>query len=359
MTTTSVENTSNSSIKSPFITIDGTPIYFSEDWDTGIGGGLWSTGIAMAKYFDSHASSVRKSLCRLATKVDTQNKSSSKIALKSHKSTISAIELGSGNGCLAVCLAAIASDLISELVVTDLADHLHLMVETVHANPHLIPSCLYEEERKEQVSDENNNNGDERQEHEEENSSQQVLVGSEEKEERVCAKGSNNDCQFFFYTHSDHTAQDDNTITKNDMKCVVMEHKWGDFPSNYNIQMNPSKGLQYGSDTNVPCNQDYQTIPIQLQRGQKQYDFIFGSDVAYRNLGPYLIQSLLQLSHEHTICLIGITMIDTKPSFFQALNKAGFTYDRIADHCLAPEFRGTTFGLFVIRRKKGSDSTDQ
>ena len=44
MTTNSVESTSNSSSKSPFITIDGTPIYFSEDWDTGIGGGLWSTG---------------------------------------------------------------------------------------------------------------------------------------------------------------------------------------------------------------------------------------------------------------------------------------------------------------------------
>lgn len=27
-----------------FIAINGIPIYFNEDWDTGIGGGLWTTG---------------------------------------------------------------------------------------------------------------------------------------------------------------------------------------------------------------------------------------------------------------------------------------------------------------------------
>ena len=27
-----------------FLTINDVPIYFNEDWDTGIGGGLWTTG---------------------------------------------------------------------------------------------------------------------------------------------------------------------------------------------------------------------------------------------------------------------------------------------------------------------------
>jgi hypothetical protein len=34
----------------PFLIIGTIPIYFQEDWNTGIGGGLWSTGLAMAQY---------------------------------------------------------------------------------------------------------------------------------------------------------------------------------------------------------------------------------------------------------------------------------------------------------------------
>ena len=32
----------------PLLTINNIPIHFSDDWNTGIGGGLWSTGWAMA-----------------------------------------------------------------------------------------------------------------------------------------------------------------------------------------------------------------------------------------------------------------------------------------------------------------------
>ncbi len=35
--------------KKVFLSIDDTPVYFREDWNTGIGGGLWSTGLAIAK----------------------------------------------------------------------------------------------------------------------------------------------------------------------------------------------------------------------------------------------------------------------------------------------------------------------
>eukprot|EP01083_Nonionella_stella_P242898 846884_1 len=85
----------------------------------------------------------------------------------------------------------------------------------------------------------------------------------------------------------------------------------------------------------------------------EKFDFIFGSDVAYRDfLHEPLIQTLVRYSHEGTISLIGVTMIDTKPKFFTELKEKGFTYVRLPDAQMAPEFRGTTFGLFVIQKKK-------
>jgi predicted nicotinamide N-methyase len=83
------------------------------------------------------------------------------------------------------------------------------------------------------------------------------------------------------------------------------------------------------------------------------YDLIIGSDLAYRDaLHDPLIQSLLQFSSPETITLLGVTLLDTKPIFFQKLSKAGFKYERLADHLLDPSFRGTNFGIFVIQRKK-------
>jgi len=42
------ESESDDSTRSPgeeaFLTINDVPIYFNEDWGTGIGGGLWTTG---------------------------------------------------------------------------------------------------------------------------------------------------------------------------------------------------------------------------------------------------------------------------------------------------------------------------
>jgi len=32
---------------------DGYGIYLNEDWDSGIGGGLWTMGLALVKYFGS------------------------------------------------------------------------------------------------------------------------------------------------------------------------------------------------------------------------------------------------------------------------------------------------------------------
>ena len=237
-----------------FATVGDKPVYFDEDWDTGIGGGLWSTGAAMAKYFERHAQSIRSSL-----------KSG-----KRNNGRIRAIELGSGNGYLSVCLAAIAGDLLSELVVTDLADHLPLMKKTIERNCHLVDVVTAEE-------------------------SLQEGGGGRTNDERPIA--------------------------------MVTEHKWG-------------------------VNEKEESCAVCKER----FDFIFGSDVAYRDhLHAPLIASLDSLSHENTdtsLILIGVTMQDTKPSFFKALSDAGFRYERLPDHLMEPEFRGTTFGLFVIQRSK-------
>jgi len=84
----------------------------------------------------------------------------------------------------------------------------------------------------------------------------------------------------------------------------------------------------------------------------EKYDFIFGSDLAYRDyLHDPLISSLLKLSHQHTICLIGVTMNDTRPVFFDKLTQHGFRYERLADHYLEGQFRGGNFGIFVIMRR--------
>ena len=163
---------------------------------------------------------------------------------------LKALELGSGNGFLSICLAAAMNDynLMEEIVVTDLSDHLPLMEQTISINDHIQKSC------------------------------------------------------------------------ESKFKLIVKEHQWGKFSSE--------------SDEGV------------------KYDFIFGSDVAYRDyLHEPLIASIKHYSSEHTISLIGVTMHDTKPKFFESLEEAGFVYDRIADHQMAPEFRGTTFGLFVIQKK--------
>ena len=219
----------------PFLHVNDTPVYFKEDWSTGIGGGLWSTGKAMAMYFIEHPSLIRNNI----KKIKRQNPTGG----------VKAIELGSGNGLLSVCLAAVAKDLINKLVVTDLDDHLELMEKTMRANMHI------------------------------------VSVGSEQNE-----------------TGKPYSE--------------VKEHRWGEFDED-----------------------------------EEKFDFIFGSDVAYRDwLHEPLIKSLKHYSHAGTISLIGVTMHDTNPQFFALLKENGFTYQRLPDQQMAPEFRGTTFGLFVIQK---------
>jgi predicted nicotinamide N-methyase len=230
--------------RQPFLTINETPVFFSEDWATGLGGGLWSTGLAIATYLSQHPDHALGNL--------------------KHKKQFSFLELGSGNGFLATCFMALQKqkDLFHPIVITDFADHLPLIQKTINENKHLLSSKV-----------------------------------------------------------------------EDNRKPIVIEHAWGEFPPE-------------SDDDN---NNQSQQHPLKNQK----FDLIVGSDVAYRDhLHDPLIQSLLHFSHSDTSILLGVTMSDTRPIFFQKLIEAGFSYVRLANWLMDEKFRGTTFGIFVVQRKK-------
>lgn len=217
----------------PFLTLPGEiPIYFHQDWNAGIGGGLWSTGLALTQYLQTpHARGCMELLRPRRI-----------------------LELGSGNGLLAVCLAGVlcSYDWGTTIVATDLDDkHLQLIHQTRAANAHLfqIPSVP---------------------------------------------------------------------------SVIVAKHQWGHFETD-----------------------DPEILPAE------SFDLIVGSDLAYHeNLYDILVASLAHFSHPKTITLLGVTMADTGLEFFDLLTKRGFTYRKLSEHLLSPEFRGTEFGIFVIQKNK-------
>mmetsp|Transcript_16019 Transcript_16019/g.36647 ORF Transcript_16019/g.36647 Transcript_16019/m.36647 type:complete len:234 (+) Transcript_16019:247-948(+) len=231
-------------------TINGVPINFDESWDTGIGGGLWTTGRAMGRYFDQNVSAVIANIESL-------------VQVKGGR--LAAIELGAGNGFLSVCLMALLQGhqhLVEVLNVTDLSDHLGLITKTVLANSHVWSKL-------------------------------KVLAPDHGKEEIY-----------------EGNLEGSTTVQ-------VQAHEWGT-----------------------------------TDGSEKKYDFIFGTDLAYRNsLHQPLIESLLELSHDNTVMLIGVTMSDTQPRFFDLLTKSGFRYEKLSDHLLDPEFRGRNFGIIAIQKR--------
>lgn len=232
--------TSEQGDRTPFLVFGENEVFFEEDWEMGIGGGLWSTGLAISKYFttDHAANEVRRLRERCGR-------------------NLSVLELGSGNGFLACCFLAMAGRYIEHLVITDDKDHLPLIERTINENGHL-------------------------------------------------KEGINTNVCF-------------------------LEHLWGKFTSR-----------EDKSDTSVEKL---------VRSGEFQFDLILGSDVAYReHLYDPLIASLSKFSAPHTVSLIGVTMNDTKPLFFKKLREAGFSYLRLADYLLPVEFRGNTFGVFIIQR---------
>ena len=84
-------------------------VVIDEDWTAGIGGGVWSTGVALALYFSSLPAHLLARLKRSRT-----------------------CEFGSGNGYLASVLASAVED--CEIWVTDDEGHQDLMHRTVEKN---------------------------------------------------------------------------------------------------------------------------------------------------------------------------------------------------------------------------------
>eukprot|EP00980_Cylindrotheca_fusiformis_P017769 scaffold5605_cov128-Cylindrotheca_fusiformis.AAC.10 len=99
----------SSSSSEPILKINDRPIHLIEDWESGIGGGLWSTGLAIAKY--------------LSTEHGQEQ-----LRRRRH-----VLELGSGNGFLGVCMLAANPDL-ETLVITDTKEHLPLIQENLSLN---------------------------------------------------------------------------------------------------------------------------------------------------------------------------------------------------------------------------------
>ncbi|KAG7347255.1 lysine methyltransferase [Nitzschia inconspicua] len=276
----------------PILTIyNQFPLFLMEDWNSGIGGGLWSTGLAMAHYFTT--SHFQTQLLRLRSLRNDGESSSSSSSLR-------VLELGSGNGFLSVCLVVAAmmrptsNSCITtkskepdpiipiHVVATDTASHLSLMERTIQSNLTRLSST------------------------------------------------SSLDLARF---------------------VTVQEYLWGDTFIGNNSSSN---NFHSSGNTNT-------------------FDLIIGSDLAYRDdLHDPLIAAL---QHFHNInettpattssspsttstaatrittTLLGVTMTDTKPIFFQKLQQAGFGYEKLADHLLQPEFRGggsRQFGIFVI-----------
>ena len=255
----------------PFLHVCGNPIYFQQDWGTGIGGGLWSTGAALAKYFDTaHAA---QQLLPSAS---------------SRKRTTTFLELGSGNGLLSVCWMAMLIQQTRmenekeggipvypnrhKVIVTDTVEHLSLIRQTLGANSHVVKDTQLE--------------------------------------------------------------------------VHVQEHLWGNFVEDRDT----SQDVVRGDDAS-----------LRLRLEQQTFDYIVGSDVAYRReLYEPLIASLQRFSHHGTVILLGCTMADTTPEFFDLLRDAGFVYTRLADHVMPPEYQGQqTFGIFIVRRRQRQQQQQQ
>ena len=97
------------------------------------------------------------------------------------------------------------------------------------------------------------------------------------------------------------------------------------------------------------------------------FDLVLGSDVAYgEECYDDLLQSLQALlgggaaaadanngSSSSSVALIGFTLMDTRPYFFDRMvAEYGLTYRKLSDHLLGSAFRGTTFGVFVIQQQQ-------
>ena len=170
----------------------GYDIYLNENWDSGIGGGLWTTGSALAKYFTTSPHFLQQ-IKRIRQNNSKKRQSNNNNEVEGggddddddnnnrRRRPLRVLELGSGNGFLSVCLVvavAVATanmnnnddendsnnennlnnndennlnnnnDVNSnwpgiEIVVTDTKEHLQLMKDTIDSNlKRILPQIL-------------------------------------------------------------------------------------------------------------------------------------------------------------------------------------------------------------------------
>jgi predicted nicotinamide N-methyase len=81
--------------------------------ELGIGGTIWDAGLVLASFLEKNSTSI-------FTKPGTR-----------------ILELGSGTGVLGLCAAKIAPDFVSEVVITDIGNHLDLIAHNLSINPDL------------------------------------------------------------------------------------------------------------------------------------------------------------------------------------------------------------------------------
>jgi len=250
--------------------------------------------------------------------------------------------LGSGNGFLGVCLVtavavAAANDNDDnddndnndddteidaksnwpgiEVVVTDTAEHLQLMKTTIESNlKRILPKILQDRRQRQQRQ-------------------QQSKKKSAARKKKTKQDDINNG--------DDDDDDDDEAPRACDIDiekiASVKEYLWGE---NYDF----GNGIDNNNNNDNDDNND----------NNNSFDLIVGSDVAYRDhlLDP-LIKALKEFSKpQQTIALIGVTMNDTKPIFFEKLTQEGFRYEKLADHLFDTEFSTCSrqFGIFVISR---------
>ena len=321
----------------------GYPLYLSEDWDSGIGGGLWTTGLALGRYFTTspHFLEEFRSLRASKTKhTHQQQQQQQQQQQRTHVATtalnnnrqlpIRVLELGSGNGFLGVCLVtavAVAEangldekrtdnnsnndndndnsseDALDigfdfdcwrpgiEVVVTDTAEHLPLMRATIESNlKRILPQIIR--------------------------------------------------------NHKANTNIDNDSDIDIDIERIarVEEYLWGEDYSFGGGRSSNSSGDRSSEGEHQNESEESPT-----------FDLIIGSDVAYRDhLHDPLIAALDEFCvPQHTVALIGVTMSDTKPIFFEKLTKRGFGYEKLADHLLGDEFctSNRQFGVFSISKR--------
>ena len=360
----------------------GYAIYLTEDWESGIGGGLWTTGLALCKYFASSShflqqfrslhlqKNMKKTRSTPPPPMKTTNDpaSSSASAAASLLSSslfgsgavgtqasqtqpvvpVRVLELGSGNGFLTVCL-------ITAIAVAAANQRQHQN----HTTPEFVAAV---------DDDDNDNEADKLRWFP---GVEVVVTDTAPHLELIQTTIESNLQQILPQIIKKHTSTGTPTTNQPQVQdqeeqeqlqiavsaiinrsVAVKEYLWGE-------------PYDFSEDDDGAGNDD----PNQSRRRNTNFDLIIGSDVAYHDkLHDPLIAALTEFmpastrenttttNTTNTVALIGITMNDTKPIFFTKLLHAGFQYEKLADHLFGADITASRqFGIFAITRSSSCD----